>query len=45
MTADRFPEGIGKKADIRCGTWSGATVDGTFCAWQDKGTVLRPGPK
>ncbi|MFJ8675013.1 hypothetical protein [Streptomyces sp. NPDC093589] len=45
LTADWLPEKLASKADTRCGTWSGATVDGTFYAWQDHAVVQASRPK
>ncbi|WP_411145773.1 hypothetical protein [Streptomyces sp. x-80] len=41
LAADWFPKDLAAKVDTQCGTWSGATVDGTFYAWQDHDAVQK----
>ncbi|MFE0174587.1 hypothetical protein ACFWZ2_19900 [Streptomyces sp. NPDC059002] len=41
LTADWFPSDVAKKADMNCGTWSGARIDGALYAWQDKDVAMK----
>ncbi|MEU6824119.1 hypothetical protein ABZ921_26105 [Streptomyces atriruber] len=41
LKADWFPSDVASKADTNCGTWSGARVDGTLYAWQDKDVAMK----
>ncbi|QCX81844.1 Carboxylesterase A precursor [Streptomyces sp. YIM 121038] len=36
LKADWFPSDVAAKADVNCGTWSGARIGGALYAWQDR---------